>query len=113
MQLSTDRPNSCPINRYGEREYYLKAWHDARKRIIKTYRQMQQEEDDSAIKHRRERRFYPIRATDILGHIAEDCFWIPPMPHHSKEQSIEWIQTILNRRVVSVEATGINYKKKD
>jgi hypothetical protein len=111
MQLSTDRPNSCPINQYGEREYYVKAWHSARKRIMKTYRQIQQEENDSA--RRRDPRFYPIRATDILGHIAEGCFWVPPMPHHSKEQSIEWLQVILNRRIVSVDATLVKYRKKD
>ena len=113
MQLSTDRPNSCPINRYGECEYYVKAWHDARKRIMKTYRKMQQEEDESAIRNRRDRRFYPIHSGDILKHITEGCFWIPPMPHHSKEQSIGWLQVILNRRVVSVDATLVKYRKKD
>jgi hypothetical protein len=80
---------------------------------MKTYRQMQQEENNAAIKDRRDRRFYPIRSADILRHIAESCFWIPPMPHHSKEQSIKWLESILNRRVISIEAVGVNYRKKD
>ena len=111
MQLSIERINSCPINRYGEREYYVKAWHDARKRIMKTYRQMQLDEDKSTMKQRRDRRFNPVRSSDILKHIAEGCFWIPPMPHHSKEQSIEWLQVILNRKIISIDATLIKYRK--
>jgi hypothetical protein len=111
MQLSIERINSCPINRYGEREYYVKVWHDARKRITKTYRQMQEDEDEAAIRQGRDRRFYPIYSSDILKHIAEGCFWIPPMPYHSKEQSVEWLQVILNRKIISVDATVIKYKK--
>lgn len=105
MQLSTERPNSCPIDQYGEREYYFKTWHDARRRILETYRLMQQDEDKAAEKQRRDRRFYPIHSSDILKLIAENCFWVPPMPHHSKEQSIEWIEVILNRRIISIETT--------
>ena len=111
MQLSTERINSCPINRYGEREYYVKAWHDARKRIMRTYRQIQREENEAAIEQGRDRRFYPIHSGDILKHIAEGCFWIPPMPHHTKEQSIEWLQVILNRKVIGIDATLIKYSK--
>lgn len=111
MEISTERPLSCPINSYQEREYYFKAWHNARKRIMKTYRQMQRDEDASAIEQRRDRRFYPIHSNDILKHISEGCFWVPPMPHHTKEQSIEWMQVILNRKIISVDATCIKYKK--
>ena len=111
MQLSTERIESCPISYHGEREYYVKAWHDARKRIMKTYRQMQRDEDESAVGQRRDRRFTPIHSSDILKHIAEGCFWIPPMPHHSKEQSVEWLQVILNRKIISIDATLIKYKK--
>jgi len=111
MNISTERPTSCPIDSHQQREYYFKAWHNARKRIIKTYRQMQRDEDASAIKQRRDRRFYPIHSSDILKHIAEGCFWVPPMPHHTKEQSIEWMQVILNRKIISVDATRVKYKK--
>jgi hypothetical protein len=100
MQLSHDRPLTCPVMDKVAYVHYTKEVYRVRAMILSTYKKMQKESDEWNEKYRLPYRFYPIRSQQIIALLDQDCFTIKPFGRQGKEHKKEWLEVILNRVIL-------------
>lgn len=81
---------SCPINTARqERQYYLSEIKKVSTKIKRAYKRINQETKADAN--------FTCPASLVLTLLETDGFYLTPMPGHSKQQKIDWVNSILNR----------------
>ena len=99
MIITNRRVNQCPINLYGEREYYLEKLKRTCYQIKKQFLLEQKEENDSATRARRNVGKYNRKPHEVMHCVDTSGFYLGAMPSHSEDEKYKWLSAIFGKVV--------------